>query len=115
MLLKFPPNFSRLWAFSRVSDGYFLRRQKPMEGGEIVVTEQFWEQVFHSDPEIMGKPVSLNGSPYTVAGVLPSSFRFPEVFGHEPELFMPLELRGLDLVPGIGNFNYTVIARETKR
>lgn len=105
-LMGVQPRFGRLFPPAAEAHG---------QSGEIVVTEQFWEQVFHSDPEIMGKPVSLNGSPYTVAGVLPSSFRFPEVFGHEPELFMPLELRGLDLVPGIGNFNYTVIARETKR
>ncbi|MGB6358040.1 MAG: ABC transporter permease [Candidatus Acidiferrales bacterium] len=85
------------------------------QSSEIILTEQLWEQVFHSDPEILGKPVSLNGSSYTVVGVLPSNFRFPEVFGHAPELFMPLELRGFDLVPGIGNFKYAVIARLKPR
>ncbi|HKW18255.1 MAG TPA: ABC transporter permease [Terriglobales bacterium] len=78
---------------------------------EVILTHEFWKNSFYSAPNILGKAVSLNRSSYTVVGILPSSFKFPEMFGHAPQMFIPLGLRGDDLVPGIGNFNYTVIAR----
>jgi putative ABC transport system permease protein len=93
--------------------GHFFPPSEDFYGGnhDVVLTNQLWKDIFHSDPQILGKAVSLDGSAYTVAAVLPANFRFPELFSHTPELFIPLGLRGYSLVPGIGNFNYSVIAR----
>ena len=45
-----------------------------------IITDGLWQRRFGSDPSIIGKPLTLNGQPYTVVGVLPKNFRFPDPF-----------------------------------
>jgi putative ABC transport system permease protein len=40
----------------------------------VVVSHQFWEQQLSSDPEAIGRSITLNGSPLTVIGVLAPPF-----------------------------------------
>jgi len=47
----------------------------------VVVTYGFWQRRFGGDPGLVGKPLTLNGRSYTVAGILPASFKFAEVSG----------------------------------
>ena len=64
-------------------------------GGPAVVllAEGLWRQTFHADPGIVGKSVKFSGKPYTVVGVMPASFRFPEQFGPDLQkgVWMPLQ------------------------
>jgi len=64
-------------------------------GGPAVVllAEGMWRQTFHADPGIVGRTVKFSGKPYTVVGVMPASFRFPEQFGPDLEhgVWMPLQ------------------------
>ena len=59
----------------------------------ILLSEGAWRQSFHADPGILGKAVTLSGKPFTVIGVMPATFRFPEQFG--PDLgkgvWLPLQ------------------------
>jgi len=41
----------------------------------VLLSYAVWQQEFHGDANIIGKPVSLNGTPMTVIGVLPAEFR----------------------------------------
>lgn len=51
-------------------------------GAEVVLlSEGLWRQTFHADPAIVGKAVKVSGKLYTVVGVMPASFRFPEQVG----------------------------------
>ncbi len=43
----------------------------------IIVTDRIWRNYLHSDPNILGKAVFINGDPYTVIGVLPPAVGFP--------------------------------------
>ncbi|HEV3141509.1 MAG TPA: ABC transporter permease, partial [Vicinamibacterales bacterium] len=45
--------------------------------GVAVVSEAFWTSRLGGDRSILGKPISLDGEPYTVIGVMPESFQFP--------------------------------------
>jgi predicted permease len=64
-------------------------------GGPAVVllSEGLWRQSFHANPGIVGRLVKVSGKPYTVIGVMPATFRFPEQFG--PDLlrgvWLPLQ------------------------
>ncbi len=41
----------------------------------VILSFQLWQHELHADPNILGKPVVLNGVPRTVIGVLPYRFR----------------------------------------
>ncbi len=43
-----------------------------------LLSHRLWQSRFGSDPAIVGKPVSLNGQPYEIVGVLPGWFYFPD-------------------------------------
>lgn len=65
--------------------------------GVVVLSAAVWRRQFGSDPHIVGHAITLNDQRYTVIGVLPSSFRFPQLErlfamplrGGRPELWMP--------------------------
>ncbi len=40
----------------------------------VILSHRLWERRFNSDTAVIGKPVSINGSPLTVVGVMPASF-----------------------------------------
>ncbi|MFZ3258916.1 MAG: ABC transporter permease [Candidatus Acidiferrales bacterium] len=64
---------------------------------EVILTYHLWRNRFHSDTNIIGHALALDGSPYTVVGILPASFDFPTqnelnpIAGPTPpaELFVP--------------------------
>ncbi len=56
--------------------GRGFRAEEGVEGvGRVVVLEHdFWARRFLSDPDVLGRTVTLSGSTYTVIGVMPESF-----------------------------------------
>jgi predicted permease len=85
---------------------------------EVILTNRLWQSRFHGDPGILGHAITLNGTPYTVVGVLPASFQFPRgnelisAFGPmpEPEIFAPEVFEKSELAPD-GGFGLGTIAR----
>ena len=52
---------------------------RPEEGAEgvgnvVVLEHDFWERRFLADPEVLGRTLTLDGSTYTVVGVMPETF-----------------------------------------
>jgi len=43
----------------------------------VVLSHGLWQSQFGSDPEVLGRPITLNGEPATVIGIMPSDFDFP--------------------------------------
>ena len=41
----------------------------------IVLGYDYWKDKFNSDPGIVGRPVTVNGQPFTIIGVAPQGFR----------------------------------------
>jgi predicted permease len=54
----------------------------------VVLSHHLWSSRFGSDPAIIGKPVSVDGHPFTVVGVAPGSFRGLDMF--TSDLWVPL-------------------------
>ena len=52
-----------------------------------ILSDGFWHRHFGGDPGILGKPVALNGTDYTVVGILPASFLF---YGVDRDVYVPL-------------------------
>jgi predicted permease len=78
-----------------VGTPFFLGRDILPEEGVVgrdrvvVMTHRLWVERFGSDREIIGKPIRLNGEPYTVVGVLAAGQ--PDRL--ESQLFVPLAFK----------------------
>src|SRR5215216_2836747 len=64
---------------------------QPEHDRVVVVTDGLWKRRFGSDPNIIGKTLSLNGNTFTVIGVLPADFQ-PEALGQNVEMYAPVAL-----------------------
>lgn len=42
-----------------------------------VLSDKFWRDIFHADPQILGKVITLNAKSYEVIGVLPPAAEYP--------------------------------------
>jgi putative ABC transport system permease protein len=40
----------------------------------VVLGERFWKRALGADPAVLGRPLKLNGHPYTVLGIVPEQF-----------------------------------------
>ena len=62
----------------------------PSDPDEVVVlNDRFWRTHFDANPGIVGQIVQLDGKPYTVVGILPSSHRTMMGFGIAPDVYVP--------------------------
>ena len=94
-VLGVPPNIGR--EFSEIED---------RSGGPpaTVLSHELWLRVFHGDSNIVGHSIDLRGEPFTVIGVMPSSF----VNKDKADLWTPLRPATTGEGEGI---NYSVYAR----
>jgi predicted permease len=60
----------------------------------VVLGAEAWHTLFASDPKIVGRVITLTGTPYMVIGVMPEGFRFQ---GGSDFLFSPLDISGNNL------------------
>jgi predicted permease len=57
--------------------------------GRVVISERLWEDRFLRDPAILERVLSFNGDRFSVVGVMPASFRFPN---SAPVFWVPYDL-----------------------
>ncbi|HVE79684.1 MAG TPA: ABC transporter permease, partial [Gemmatimonadaceae bacterium] len=57
---------------------------------EVVLGYGLWQTQFGGDHGVLGRAIRLDGTPFTVVGVMPPSFHFP---ARDVALWVPLELR----------------------
>jgi putative ABC transport system permease protein len=55
--------------------------------GVVILTNSYWRQHFHADPQLVGRHIRVDGVSKTVIGVLPLDFRF---LSSEAQLYFPL-------------------------
>jgi predicted permease len=53
----------------------------------VILGGGFWKRRFGSSLEIVGKQIALNGTSYTIVGVIPASFTF---YGHDRDVYTPI-------------------------
>ena len=89
---------------------------QPGKPAVAILTERVWKRLFSSDPAIVGKSITLNGNPFTVAGVMQRGFMLnAEVMPSEGpmdkvDVFVPLPL-GADAAKNRGDENYNILVR----
>jgi predicted permease len=66
----------------------FLADDDQLGGAPVVILGGgFWSREFGSSPDVIGKSLTLNGTSYTVVGVIPASFTF---YGHDRDVYTPI-------------------------
>jgi putative ABC transport system permease protein len=80
----------------------------------VVISHALWQRRFDSDPAVAGKPLNTDGRSYTVVGVMPPSFRFPNTIPGNNGL-IPVDL-WIPMLPSPaleqrGSHNHWAIAR----
>ncbi len=81
-------NFFSLLGVQPALGRTFIEAEDRWGGDTVVLTWSMFERRFGSDPSIIGKQIHLDAKPYTVIGVLPRSFNFPET---KVQLWVPYE------------------------
>ena len=74
-----------------------------------LVHEDLWRRRFDADPALVGRTINLNGSVFTVVGILPSAFDFP-VGGDVTGVLVPL-VPGPNVAQQRGSRSLSVIGR----
>jgi putative ABC transport system permease protein len=63
----------------------------PNAGYTAVISYNFWTQRLASDPNVLGKSITLSGNPHAVVGVVGREFDVRD-FGDAPEVWVPFQL-----------------------
>ena len=80
--------------------------ETPGKNKVVVLSERLWTRRFGADRTIVGRKISLNAEPFTVVGVMASSFRIPEFAEFWTPLAWDAKQRAVR-----NNHNCTVFAR----
>jgi putative ABC transport system permease protein len=66
---------------------------EPPHAPVAVISHGLWQRRFGSDPDLLGRGILINQEQWTVIGILPEEFRFPE-WGtlNNPDVFLPVSL-----------------------
>jgi predicted permease len=78
--LQLPPERGR--AFSQ-------DEESPGRDREAIVSDALWHSRFGSDPDLVGKQITIDGEAYAVVGIASPRIRF-EYFSEEPAIYVPV-------------------------
>jgi len=53
----------------------------------VILSGGLWKRKFASSPEIIGQPIILNGTAYTIVGIIPDNFSF---YGNMRDVYTPI-------------------------
>ena len=79
---------------------------KPGSAPVVLITHRFWQNHFGSDPSVVGRTLTLDGSGYILVGVLPAEFRIAPA----TDIWMPVSQYGDDLTSHL-HHEFNIVAR----
>jgi putative ABC transport system permease protein len=78
--------FSVLGVQPRHGRPFTAEEDKP-QSRVVVISDRLWKRRFSGDPNVLNRPITLGGTPYTVVGVMPPGFSFLD---KKVELWLPV-------------------------
>ena len=58
-----------------------------------VISYRYWQQVLSGDPSVVGRPITINGTLFSVIGVMPAKFFGVELNEESPDMWLPLTMQ----------------------
>ena len=98
------PEFFSVLGIAPAIGRSFTAEETARDERVVVLSDGLWRARLGGDPRVVGTAVTLDGTPYTVAGVMPPGFGFPA----SAALWVPLRVR---LDPGGNSWLFTVLGR----
>jgi predicted permease len=99
-ILGVPPAYGRV--FNAQDD-------RPDANATVILSWGFWKRRLGGDAGIVGRPIFLRGVPYTVIGIMPAGFDYPE---KQDQVWTPAHHEGsAHLLQSRDDHEYKVIAR----
>jgi len=101
------PNFFRAFGVDAVVGRTFVEEDaEAAAGNPVILSHGLWERRFGGDPEILGRTITLDGTVFEVAGVMPDGFAFPSW----AQVWRPFRMSER-MAQGRGNNNFLVFGR----
>ena len=91
-----PSFFPMLGVEPALGRGFTADDAAPGRDAVVVLSDGFWRRQFAADAAIIGQSIDVDGTPCTVVGVLPASFKIFRVLNRELDLFRPFVLDTTD-------------------
>ena len=64
--------------------------EQPGRNAVVIISHRTWQNVYGSDRDVLGRPFTLDGRIYSIVGVMPSDFAFPD---SQTDFWIPLTPR----------------------
>jgi putative ABC transport system permease protein len=82
------PNFFSMMGVKPVLGRGFQAEEAQDRAQTIVISTPFWKQQYHSDPQVLGKSITIEGIVSTIVGVMPAGFA--PFYGRSIDLWQPI-------------------------
>ncbi len=91
--------------------------EQPGKGRLVVLSHASWQSYYGSDPAVVGKTMRLDEDNYTIVGVMPKGFSFPD---RETQLWVPMVLEppqpgNVELMPVLGRLTQGVSIEQAEQ
>ena len=70
--------FATLGARPALGRDFTAEDDRPGAARVVILSHRLWRERFNTDPSLIGRPITLNGTGFEVVGVMPADFEFPK-------------------------------------
>ena len=98
--------FSTMGVQPMLGRAFLPEEDQPGRSKVVILSYRLWQEHFGSNADIVGHSISLDGQSYLVAGVMPTSFRFPDF----AQMWTPMAWTDKERTVR-GEHHYLVVAR----
>jgi predicted permease len=90
-------NFFRVLGLKPAAGRLFLPSEGEVVGQDpvIVLSYDYWKEKFNADRAVVGRPVTVDGRPFTIIGVSPKEFHGVQTFANV-EAYLPVSELGIE-------------------
>jgi putative ABC transport system permease protein len=91
---------------------FTAEEDQPGKNCVVIISAGLWKRRFGSDPDIVGKSITLNGGSYDVIGVMPAGFAFMR---DNIDLWSPIAFTPEQLAPNMHGSEYLIVVARLKQ